>query len=381
MTDWRSMKNLMSLRLGLVMVATLAVVATSPASEPPGAADTVAWLHGLVREGDLSHIHTVSAQAHVTVSDGMEYDVTTHYRNPQRAAFRSVYPDRRITLGIDGHYIWIFDGQEERQGQAGHGVFVLGHQFHAALLFFPVVNGADPTAAPRRDPECECMVQQFASDSGEAYVFRYDEDSMLPISSTTVLKDGPTIQLTYHDWQAVDGVRLPHHIKIDDGERVFDYRFTQIRFNQDERASLRAPDDALTARQKLMRRHIESMDAHLASDASLMQDHWAEQVVIVSNGGIHVQSGADAAAFMTRSLGSRRHSVYDDLELPHIEISGDGTLGSLTARVRAVGERVGNEGQPGAAFQFVSAWTSIFRNDSGAWKLISNTSNFEPVDP
>ena len=41
-------------------------------------------------------------------------------------------------------------------------------------------------------------------------------------------EDGAPITNSFGDWREVDGIRLPFSISVDDGERVFDYRFTSV---------------------------------------------------------------------------------------------------------------------------------------------------------
>lgn len=336
--------------------------------------DTPPWQHALIRDTPPSEIRAISTEAEVTVSDGTQYRVVTHYRSPGRAVFHREYPDRRVTMGIDGHYVWQYDGQQEQEIDAALAPVVRGHQAHAELLFLPTLHDAHAPEPAEFDEACDCMVQIYRTEDRNAYRYRYDEDSGLPLGSTTALADGSTVEFSYLDWRETSGLYLPFHVRIADSRRTFDFHFTSIVLNQDERAKYRAPYEVLTEEQKLRRLHRLSMDAHLDSDASLMNDRWGEQVTIVTAGQIYTQSGADTAAEMTESLNSRRHEVYEDLEPVRIEVSRDGTLGTVTARVRAKGVRLDAAETP---FEFVSAWTSVYRKVEGEWRLVSNTSNFE----
>lgn len=356
------------LHLVLFVAALPAAVAAAGPGAPP-------WQHALVRDTPATQVHAISAEAEVTVSDGGHFRAVTHYRSPGRAVFHREEPERSVTLGVDGHYVWHYDGIQEQEIDAALAAVVRGHQFHAELLFLPVLHDARSPSPAARDDGCDCMVQTYETDEGNVYRYRYDEDTGLPQGSITSLADGSSVELTYLDWREVGGLYLPFHIQIDDHRRTFDYRFTDIRFDQDERAEYRAPYGLLTDEQQLRRLHRLSMDAHLDSDASLINDQWAEQVTIVSDGKIYTQSGADTATEMTESLQARRHDFYEELEPPRIEVSEDGTLGTVTVRVQATGVRMGATETP---FEFVSAWTSVYRKSDGEWRLVSNTSNFEP---
>ncbi len=58
-------------------------------------------------------IETIRAEAHVTVSDGLEYDVVTVFHDHQRGIFYRRYADTEIALGVEGKYYWSFDGEKE----------------------------------------------------------------------------------------------------------------------------------------------------------------------------------------------------------------------------------------------------------------------------
>jgi hypothetical protein len=81
----------------------------------------------------------LSARATVAVSDGLRYNVFTVYRDQQHAVFHREYPDRQITQMINGDALWQQEGADRVPGQARVRTFVLGHQFHA-LIIWPEEN-------------------------------------------------------------------------------------------------------------------------------------------------------------------------------------------------------------------------------------------------
>ena len=80
---------------------------------------------------------------------------------------------------------------------------------------------------------------------------------------------------------------------------------------------------------------------------------------------------------MQKSLKARRHNKYIDLETPVITLSDDKTLGWITVRVRAEGNRLDAAGNNIAPLAFTSAWVSLYKKIDGNWKMVGNVSNFE----
>ena len=324
-----------------------------------------------------STIRTVRTTAHVTVSDDLEYDTVTLLHDAQRAIFRLEYPDRTMTLGVDGKYFWEYDGTKETEGPPFYETMVLGHQIHAQLLFFEELNGS----AERTESEClgggRCLI--YTADAGHA--LRLDAETGRPAElSWSRGGEEPPVELSFDEWRETEVGSLPFVVTFDDGERLFRYEYGSVTFNDGSMEELRAPVDQLTDEQRLLRQHRIAMDAHLLGDPGMMRGYFADEGVVVYQGEIIPAAAAENEAMMARIFGSRIHDSYDDLVRPRVEVSADGTLGWVVAQVGARGVMLDSNGVEAGPLEFTSAWISMFRKIDGDWKMVGNVSNFKP-DP
>lgn len=350
------------------ILATLVVLAAL------GHGEERASVPGIATASEHGAIHTLRAEAHVTVSDGLEYDVVTLFHDPQRAIFRRTYPDRQVTLGVDGKYYWSFDGAAETEGPEVYETIVLGHQFHAQILFFDRLHA--PLAPPEEVPCGEARCLAYSGPRGHS--LRVDAETRRPVELVLAREDGPPIQVAFDRWREVDGFELPFRLTIDDGERVFDYDYRAVAFNQGSLDDLRAPVEVLTDEQKLLRLHRKAMDAHFFEDPSMLKGYFGPEGVVAFNGEVVPVTGADSEAMMERIFSSRDHTRYDDLIRPIVEVSDDGSLGWVIVQVEATGVLFDESGAPAGPLQFTSAWISLHRKQDGEWRQIGNVSNFKP---
>ena len=94
------------------------------------------WLKSIGANSIRQTIHTISANADVTVSDGLSYATQTVFHDAQRAIFQQIYDDKTEVQGVEGKYYWSYDGTKEKEVDEFIGEVILGHQFHAQILFF-----------------------------------------------------------------------------------------------------------------------------------------------------------------------------------------------------------------------------------------------------
>jgi hypothetical protein len=158
----------------------------------------------------------LTAHASVTVSDGKTYTVMTLYQDQQRAIFRREYPDRLVIQEIDGADAWQSDGVTEQAAGPQVAMFVLGHQFHAQMLW------PEQFYSPAADTSV--LMDQF----GNTVERQIDTAHQRLKKTITQIRDGPKIEFTYEDWRQVGDWHLPFVIHIDDGDRQFRYAFQSI---------------------------------------------------------------------------------------------------------------------------------------------------------
>jgi hypothetical protein len=350
--------------LGAVFCPVLA--AESDASRP--------WLNGVATPTELAGIHTVRAEADVEVSDGTSFSTTVVYHDPQRAVFRSKHADRTTTMGIEGKYAWTFDGTVEKEGDPFVREFVLGHQFHAEILFFDrfYPDHEEPRQTTLEDRPCN-VVSSGDEDSLRAL---YYDPAGLPLGMR--MHHGPEMHITikFSDWREVGGVSLPFLVWIDDGQAQFEYHYTDVRLNEGSLAEFRAPLDRLTDEQALLRLHRVFMDGHLFGRSSGMKEGLAESVIIVNRGEVHPISGDETLQTLKEILARTDYTVYDDLIRPVVRVSNDGTLGWVIVQVAAGGVQLDEEGKPAGPLEFVSAWVELYEKVDGSWRMNGNVSNF-----
>lgn len=334
------------------------------------------WLESIGVTDPPAGIHTIRTEADVSVSDGLTYTVQSVFHDRQRAVFRRIYADRTITQGVDGRYVWTYDGQAEREAPAFVEEFVLGHQIHAQLLFFDQLHATlgSPLVAQFAGQKCMMM----ASENGASTWRFYYMQNGRPLGMELARQNAAPILFSFEDWRRVDSLSLPFSVGIDDGTRKFAYRYANIDLNVGSIAGFRAPDSVLSEEQKLIRLHRVFMDEHWFGQTAAMQAIRADSVLIVSDGDIHRLLGEQFDASMARIVASRKHSRYDDLVRPAVKISADGTLGWVVAQVSAQGVRLDATGSPSGGLEFVSAWIELYEKIDGRWRLVGNVSNFRP---
>ena len=181
---------------------------------------------GLILAGPLTA--DITSHASVTVSDGLHYQVTTVYRDQHHALFHRVYPERVITQVVDGETIWQRVGDELTAGTPFVEMLVLGHQFQAQLLW-PEEFFLESAPEPGIDDSCHCRVTLTRDRFGNVVRLQADPVSGRVNASTTQIADGPRIEYRFDEWQEVGGKSIPFAIRIDDGSRVFNYKFQDVR--------------------------------------------------------------------------------------------------------------------------------------------------------
>ena len=333
------------------------------------------WLQTIAPKVERSEISAISTQASVQVSDGLTYNTQTLYHDPQRAIFRREYADRTVTQGVEGKYIWSFEGDAEKEISAFIGDIILGHQFHAQILFFDKLHPQFLSPETADFSGQKCLVLKAPGDNQD-FNFYYQEDDY-PVGIEIVRREDKNIVFKFLDWRDVDGVQLPFIIEIDDGSRQFEYRFDQIKFNAGSLDDFRAPENVLNEEQKLMRCHRVIMDGHLFGETAGMKAQQSDTMTMINSGEIEIVLSNQPDPMIDRIMASRDYTVYDDLVRPQIKVSEDGTLGWVTAQIHAEGVRFDENGQPTLPLEFTCAWTELYQKEGEAWKMTGIISTFK----
>ena len=332
------------------------------------------WLSHIDPDNQLAKVSSIYAQADVLVSDSSTYVTTSLYNDPQRSIFQLRYPDQTITYGVEGKYYWQHDGITEKEVPVFFKTFVLGHQFHAHLLYLDQLYDSLTYTSQAQFESIPCRSVSGHSTNGAWTIFYHQETSAIQGMSLEI-PEGPLIKMKVDDWRDIDGVFLPGKVEIDDGERIFDYHFTSLEFNEGELSSFRLSHTLLTDEQKLLALHRGVMDDHFFERYKDLKTSRADSLVIVNRGRVDVVSSHSFDKRFESILSTRKHSRYDDLIRPIVRISRDGTLAWVIVQVKVEGiiDGIDNETDD---FDFISAWVELYEKKDDQWRMVGNVSNF-----
>ena len=123
--------------------------------------------------------------------------------------------------------------------------------------------------------------------------------------------------------------------------------------------------------------HAKTIRAHKESNAALLMEDQASDMVIVNRGEVTRPTLDERRAGFGSYLGRTVFSEYRDLVEPIVKVSDDGTLGWVIVQVTARGlqSAEGGEKKP---IEFVSAWVELYEKRGGRWYGVGNVSNFRP---
>lgn len=334
------------------------------------------WLNYIDKNQQYKSLHTITTKADVKVSDGLTYQTETLFHDHQRAIFKRLYQDKTITQGVEGKYYWSFDSATETELPPFIAAVIVGHQFHAQMLAFDNIYQTD--LKPQQGTfETKTSLFITGKAPGRSIEFHYNSSGK-PLGFMLTPDGQPAMLFAFRAFKKVAGVILPHHIYIDDGKRQFDYHFSQIRFNQGDLASYRAPDNVINDEQRLLRLHRNVMDDHFFERTDNLAKVAGENITIVSSGSVYNMDKQANQKGLKRIMNSRKHYRYDDLIRPQVTLSKDGTLGWVIVQVQAQGIRLDENSKPTVPLNFISAWIELYQKHQGAWKMVGNVSNFQP---
>ena len=320
---------------------------------------------------DACSTRAVVTRADVVVSDGTSFATESYFQSRDAAAIRHMREDDRIVV-VEGPLAW---GRVDSRFVAGtefHKVFALGHQYHAFILFFEdIVNNPRPAEAVRLGG-----VDRKATSGDYPYggvVHRVDgEIAERPAGFVFEFPDTPPIEVMLSDWRRVGERDLPFNARIDDGQRTFEYRYTEVDIGE------RAPGWFFEAVGKpeldpvlVYRLHRSLLVAHCAGDAGRMAALSADSMTVVSGGGLQTVSHEALRQRFESVFGRLDYTAYHDIVLPVIEVADSGDVGWVGVNVRAQG----TIRESGAPFDEQWAWIMMVRKVGDAWLNAGNASS------
>ena len=314
---------------------------------------------------------SVVTAADVSVSDGTSFRTESFYQSPDRAAIRHI-DDRDRLVAVEGPFGWAREGERTQTGPDFYKLFALGHQYHALLLEFESV-----VERIRTSDSVEFGGRRLAARSG-SYPYGgtvhlvLGEEASRPAGMRFDFPEDTVIEARFLDWRVHEDSELPFHISIDDGERTFDYRYTDIRIATASPAwfagafSGPVPDEV-----GVYRLHRNLLAAHCVGDAARMAALSAPDVISANRGEIASTSNAELEERFASLFAALDYTEYHDLSDPVVEVSGDGTVAWIAVSTRGKGTVRATE-QP---FDDQWAWIMTARKIDGRWLHSANASS------
>ncbi len=340
-------------------LAALAALCASIAAPP-------AW------SSDACSTRAVVTSADVSVSDGSEFSTQSYFHSKNAAAIRHIRDDEQL-VAVEGPVAWARRGDKAQAGSDFFRQFALGHQYHALLLYFDRI-----ASNPRRGERI-----RFAGADRSAVTADYPYGGQVrlvdgdredrPAGLPFAFPEADPITAEFGDWRTVSGLELPFHIRIDDGDRVFDYRYTDVD------VGTRSPlwfFDAVPApaidELELYRLHRKILAGHCLGDADLIADLSAPEISTANRGEVRRSTNEDLRERFTALFQRLDYTAYIDRVEPLIEVSDD--VAWMLVEVQARGA----ETSSGIAFDEQWAWGMFAAKIDGVWLHSGNVSNRKP---
>lgn len=312
-------------------------------------------------------IHTL---ADVSVSDGLTYQVEGLFKSRHRAAARFIREEGSLHV-VEGPNTWVQTANGEELAGDFQRDYALGHQFHAFFLRFndvvdSVKNVSDiEFAGGKHDGlvgtrDTGGLVYLINGSSPERPAgLRYDVGDL-------------KIEIAADDWRTIDGTDVPFALSIDDGERIFEYRYQLVDFSDRPLSwfydEIPVPDlDAVG----IERLHRKILIAHCNGDPAAMASLTAPGAVIVNNGSVFTSGPEQTGQVFENTFARRNYSAYVDTRLPEVAVAASGEIGWAAVQVNAQGKTQAD----GQTFDEHWAWVMMARKIDGHWMMAGNASN------
>ena len=127
---------------------------------------------------------------------------------------------------------------------------------------------------------------------------------------------------------------------------------------------------------ELLRIHLADIHAHVENDVPSLLKTIPEEFIYVGKGKITRQSRDEIRDFFTGYLDGAEYEKYEDLQVPHAEVSADGSMGWVISRLTVI--RTEPDGAGGTRTRsFTYAGIMTYEKVGGKWLKVANVSTFE----
>ena len=129
----------------------------------------------------------------------------------------------------------------------------------------------------------------------------------------------------------------------------------------------------------LLRQHQADTRAHLDRDVDALLATIPDDMIVTGDGNVFHQNRDQVREFFTGYLEGADYSRYEDLMVPHAEVSADGTMGWVISRQAVERSEPDPEGgRRDRAFTYAGIMT--YEKTGGRWMKVANVSTFAPAD-
>lgn len=317
---------------------------------------------------DASAIYSL---ADVTVSDGTSYQVEGFYKSRTRAAARFIREGGSLHV-LEGPNVWVRTADGTQTAGDFQRDFTLGHHFHAFLMRFgELVDGTEPATAIEFADGLHTGMKGTRDTGGDVYLIEGDVPDQ-PLGLRYDVGD-LKIEITASDWREMGAESVPFALSIDDGERVFEYRYQTVDLGDQPLTwfyeNVPSPDIPIVDVERL---HRKTLIAHCLGDADMLAALTAPTATIANRGSVVETNPAEMATRFKRVFERRKYSAYIDTAQP--TVSADNSVGWVAVQVNAQGHNPAN----GQRFDEHWAWVMMAEKSDGKWLMAGNASNLRP---
>ena len=137
------------------------------------------------------------------------------------------------------------------------------------------------------------------------------------------------------------------------------------------------PADVDDEKVSLLQVHRADIQAHREGAVDALLSTIPQDMIVAGDGHVFHQSRDQVRQFFTGYLEGADYTRYEDLMVPHVEVSDDGTMGWIISRT-AVERTEPDPGGGRRARAFTYAGIMAYENRGDGWMKVANMSSFAP---
>lgn len=176
-----------------------------------------------------------------------------------------------------------------------------------------------------------------------------------------------SVKNVFNEWKTVGGLKLPAVITATDKQGDWILTFHTIELNKADEKALDVPPRVADLAE-LLKLHDQAKEAHLAYNAELFIELFAENLTQLQGGNVSTRSKAENLERFRNYFSTYKFIEWEDIKPPVIKISGDGTLATVLVEKRVRGTYKNEQGEE-VSDHIVFAWLEVWEKIGGKWKV------------